>query len=104
MKKFIVLFLILFSNFIFSQNVGGRLKEVQNQRKLRRTIFHSGWTERKWQPNHLKHIEPERKLFFRHRTTNAKKKELIQRRINKKRERWRLRQRNKFHKRKYHRF
>lgn len=101
MKNLITLILVVSSFAFYSQTVGGRLREAQNQKTLRRTILKSGWKERKWQPNHLKHIELDRKLFFRHRTNNAKQKEIIQRNINKKRERKRLRQRNQFHKRKY---
>ena len=101
MKKLLVLIFIILSNLFYSQTVGGRMKEIKNQRILRRTIFKSGWKDRKWQPNHLKKIELDRKLFFRHRTNNERQKEIIQRKINRKRERIRMRVRNQFHKRKY---
>ena len=100
MRKFIF-FLLMTISFSISAQIAGKLKEVQNQKKLNKTIFKAGWKIRKNQPNYFKRTEPDRTLFFRHRTNNAKRIDRIQKRINKKRAKLRLRGRNQFHKRKY---
>ena len=81
--------------------VGGKLREVQNQHKLKKTIFKAGWKTRVNQPNYFRRTEPDRKLFFRFRSANGKRYDKLQKTINKRRAKMRLRGRNQFHKRKY---
>lgn len=98
--KLLFILLIFLSNTTLAQ-IGGKVREVKNQTKLKRHIRRSGWVDRKWVPNKLKVIEPQRKLFFRYRTSNSKIKEKIQKDINRKRIRRRIRGNDVFHKRKY---
>ena len=100
MRKLLLIILLLIP-FLVQSQIGGRVREVQNQKKLKIRIRKSGWKYRKWEPNRLKVIESEKKLFYRHRTNNQKEKEKIQRKINKKRYRLLMRNRNSFTKRKY---
>ncbi len=81
--------------------VGGKLREVQNQHRLKRTIFKAGWKTRSNKPNYFRRTEPDRNLFFRLKTSKSKKYDRLQKKINKRRTRMRLRSRNQFHKRKY---
>jgi hypothetical protein len=98
--KLLFILLIFLSNTTFAQ-IGGKIKEVQNQKRLKRHIKRSGWVERKWVPNKLKVVEPQRKLFFRYKTSNSKIKEKIQKDINRKRIRRRIRGNDVFYKKKY---
>ena len=98
--KLLFILLIFLSNNTFAQ-IGGRVKEVQNQKRLKRHIRRSSWVDRKWVPNKLKVVEPQKKLFFRHRTSNSKIKDKLQKDINRKRSRRRIRGNDVFHKRKY---
>jgi hypothetical protein len=100
--KFLITILILISFNLHGQ-IGGKLRETKNQRKLAKHIRRSGWVERKWVPNKLKIIEPDRKLFKRYRTTNSKIKDKLQRDINYRRTKRRIRGNDVFHKRKYFR-
>jgi len=100
MRKLLLIILLLIP-FLVQSQIGGRVREVQNQKKLKIRIRKSGWHYRKWEPNRLKVVESEKKLFYRHRTNNQKEKEKIQRKINKKRYRLLMRNRNSFTKRKY---
>ena len=101
MRTIILLLILLFSSQIFSQQIGGKLKEVRNQHKLKRTILGAGWRTRNNQPNYFRRTEPDRTLFFRFRSSNGKRYDKLQKKINRKRAKMRLRGRNQFHKRKY---
>ena len=83
--------------------IGGRFKEIRNQKKLAKHIKRGGWVIRPWVPNQLKTIEIERKLFTRYRTNNSKFKEKIQKNINLRRNRKRIRGNDVFYKKKYFR-
>jgi len=100
MRKLLLIILLLIPSLVQSQ-IGGRVREVKNQKKLKMDIRKSGWKYRKWEPNRLKVIESEKKLFYRYRTNNQKEKEKIQKKINKRRYRLLIRNRNSFTKRKY---
>ena len=101
MRNIFLLIFFFFSSLFFSQNIGGKLKEVQNQHKLKKTILKSGWKTRNNQPNYFRKTEPDRTLFFRFRSANGKRYDKLQKKINKRRAKMRLRGRNQFHKRKY---
>ena len=96
----IILICLLLSFYSYAQ-IGGRVREKSNQRILKRHIFRTGWPDRKWVPNKLRHIELDRKLFYRHTTNTGRAKERIQKKINRDRARRRMRSRNSFAKRKY---
>lgn len=101
MRAIILLLILLFSSTLFSQQIGGKLKEVRNQHKLKKTIWGKGFRTRTNQPNYFRRTEPDRTLFFRFRSPNGKRYDKLQKKINRKRAKMRLRGRNKFHKRKY---
>lgn len=96
----LILICLLLSFFGHSQ-IGGRLREKSNQRKLKLHIIRSGWPDRRWEPNRLHKIELDRKIFYRYVTKNKKIREKIQRKLNRARANRRLRSRNSFSKRKY---
>lgn len=98
--KFIVLIITFFSLTSYGQT-GGRFKETKNQKKLAKYIRRNGWQERSWVPNKLKIVESDKKLFKRYRTSNSKIKDKIQRDINYRRAKKRIRGNDVFHKRKY---
>ena len=100
MRKLLLIILLLIP-FLVQSQIGGRVREVKNQKKLKIHIRKSGWCYRKWEPNRLKVVESEKKLFYRHRTNNQKEKEKIQKKINKRRYRLLMCNRNSFTKRKY---
>jgi hypothetical protein len=101
MRTIFLLLILLFSSTLFSQQIGGKLKEVRNQHKLKKTIWGGGLRTRNNQPNYFRRTEPDRTLFFRFRSANGKRYDKLQKKINKKRAKMRLRGRNQFHKRKY---
>ena len=101
MRNIFLLIFIFFSSVFFSQSIGGKLKEVQNQHKLKKTILKAGWRTRVNQPNYFRRTEPDKTLFFRFRSANGKRYDKLQKKINKRRTKMRLRGRNQFHKRKY---
>lgn len=101
MRKVFVILLLLFV-FVAGAQTGGRMKERKNQKRLHYHITHQsggGWKYRK---------TPSKKgtlntnyLFKRQRTYNSKKRDKIQRRINRERTLRRVHGNDVFYKRKY---
>lgn len=98
--RFLVIVFLLFSLGLSAQ-VGGRLREHKNQRRLQR-ISHKTWHFKPTRPGKLQnHRREGRHLFTRTVTFNKKRKSRIQHRINVARSRSRVRGNEVFYKRKY---
>lgn len=100
--KFILLILFLFFSIVSYSQVGKRLKEHKNQKKLVRHISMSGWKYKKTSPGLMQSNKREgAKLFKRVVQPNKKMIRREQSKINAKRVRSRVRGNNVFHKKKY---
>jgi len=104
MKRLLIIFFILFS-VICSAQVGGRLKERKNQKKLHLFIFkHGGWKYNPTRPGKVQTYRREgRYLFKRNITKNKRFKYKCQEKINRNRVRHRVHGNAVFTKRKYKR-
>lgn len=100
MRYLMFIFLIFVSLGISSQ-VGGRVKQHKNQKRLQR-ISHNTWHFHPTRPGKLQnHRREGRNLFTGNITTGKKRKSRIQRRINLYRDKHRVRGNVVFSKRKY---
>lgn len=101
------LFLILFMLFslICSAQIGGRMKERKNQKRLHSHIFKNGkWKYNPTRPGKMQTYRREGKhLFKRNITPNKRLKYKYQCQINRHRANHRIRGNEVFHKRKYKR-